>query len=237
MHTDSDYISFRERIAAHKKAKEFNIYFVDKRGYFSCKRIFDLVISFIFIVAVLSWLTPIIALLILFSSRGPVFFLQRRVGTRGVAFTCYKFRTMVVNDDADRLQASPYDTRITFIGNLLRRSNLDELPQFFNVLLGDMSIVGPRPHMYADYHRFSSLIKEYEFRNLVRPGITGIAQVKGFSGPATDIESIFGRYQWDAFYIRNAGFMLDLRIIRKTIAQQLSFWVKPLYNFFFYKHD
>jgi putative colanic acid biosynthesis UDP-glucose lipid carrier transferase len=133
---------------------------------------------------------------------------------------------MYPNSDADKLQASPDDKRITFIGNVLRKSNLDELPQFFNVLMGDMSIVGPRPHMHADYNRFSSLIRGYAFRDLVRPGITGLAQIRGFSGPAIDMESIFGRYQWDAFYVRNAGFMLDLRIIRKTIIRQFSFWVK-----------
>jgi len=186
-------------------------------------RLFDIIFSFIVIVAILSWLTPIIGLLIILDSGGPVFFAQRRVGRNGRSFLCYKFRTMILNGDADRLQAARNDKRITFIGNILRKSNLDELPQFFNVFIGDMSIVGPRPHMHSDYDKFSSLVKRYEFRSMVRPGITGLAQIRGFSGPATDMESIFGRYQWDAFYVRNAGFLLDLRIMRKTMMQQLRF--------------
>jgi putative colanic acid biosynthesis UDP-glucose lipid carrier transferase len=130
-----------------------------------------------------------------------------------------KFRTMRINSDANVLQATENDPRITRIGRFLRRSNLDELPQFFNVLAGHMSIVGPRPHMHSDCNSFSKVVSAYKFRNLVLPGITGVAQVKGFRGPAQHFESIFKRYQWDAFYVRNANFWLDLRIIRKTAAQ------------------
>jgi len=192
------------------------------------KRFFDLVISSIIIVAILSWLMPVIAILIKLNSRGPVFFLQERVGKNGRPFTCYKFRTMIPNRDADSVQASENDYRITGFGRLLRNSNLDELPQFFNVFAGNMSLVGPRPHMHADCLMFSRLIPGYSFRYGAKPGITGLAQIKGFSGPALDRERIFGRYQWDAFYIRNANFSLDLRIMRNTIFQQLKSWVSPL---------
>src|SRR5882724_10662564 len=142
MNMNSDPVFLRKEIAARKGEKKPDFDLDDKSQYFALKRIFDIVISFIFIVAVLSWLAPIIALLIIIDSGGPVFFFQKRVGKRGSVFICYKFRTMILNSDADRLQALPHDKRITFIGNILRRSNLDELPQFFNVLMGDMSIVG-----------------------------------------------------------------------------------------------
>jgi putative colanic acid biosynthesis UDP-glucose lipid carrier transferase len=211
-----------EEIGIYEKRKQHQIYLDNKRTYFICKRIFDAVVALVVIVLILSWLVPVIALLIKLDSRGPVFFLQRRVGRNGGTFICNKFRTMIINPDADKKQAVDNDERITRVGKFLRRSGLDEFPQFLNVLLGDMSLVGPRPHMHADYDRFSSLIPLYEFRNLVKPGITGLAQVKGFSGPVADHEDIFGRYQWDAFYVRNASFWLDLRIIRQTALKQLT---------------
>ena len=123
--------------------------------------------------------------------------------------------------DCDRLQAEKGDWRITRVGRMLRKSNMDELPQFINVFLGQMSVVGPRPHMYADCNRFSLVVTGYKFRNMVKPGITGLAQVKGYHGPAVTYESIFRRFQWDAFYVRNAGLWLDLRIIKNTVAQRL----------------
>ncbi len=186
--------------------------------YFLAKRTFDLIVSFLVILCVLSWLLPLLALLIILDSGMPVFFLQKRVGRGGRLFTCYKLRTMVPNKEADERAALEYDSRITRLGRLLRRTSLDELPQFFNVLAGSMSIVGPRPHMITDCRFFASVIAGYAFRNHVRPGITGLAQVKGFHGPVSEIGNIFGRYQWDAFYIRHAGFLLDLRIIRRTLA-------------------
>jgi putative colanic acid biosynthesis UDP-glucose lipid carrier transferase len=124
-----------------------------------------------------------------------------------------------MNYEADILQASENDPRITRIGKFLRVTGLDEFPQFINVLLGQMSIVGPRPHMHADCNKFASAINGYKFRNLAKPGITGLAQIKGYKGPTKDFESIFHRYQFDAFYVRNANFWLDLRIVRKTAAQ------------------
>lgn len=194
-------------------------YLIEKRNYFFFKRLFDIVLSSLIIIFILSWLFPIIALLIKLDSSGPVFFVQRRVGRWGRTFKCLKFRTMVVNDQANVKQATENDKRITRVGNFLRKSNLDEFPQFFNVLLGDMSIVGPRPHMHSDCNTFSSVVQNYKFRNTVKPGITGLAQVKGYRGPTKSFESIFHRYQFDAFYIRNANFWLDMRIVRKTAAQ------------------
>ncbi len=187
-----------------------------KKGYYLLKRAFDIIASLLLIVVLLSWLLPFIALLIKLDSGGSIFFRQRRVGKGGRLFMCYKFRTMIVNEEADLRQAVTNDPRITRLGKWLRGSNLDELPQLINVLLGDMSIIGPRPHMPADCHRFSSVVPGYEFRHLVKPGITGMAQVKGYHGPSPDYESIFRRYQWDAFYIRNAGIGLDIRIMLIT---------------------
>ncbi|WP_240966051.1 sugar transferase [Pseudoflavitalea sp. G-6-1-2] len=202
-------------------------YVVEKRNYLIFKRLFDIVLSLLIIVFVLSWLIPVIAILIKLDSRGPVFFVQRRVGRFGRSFRCLKFRTMVVNEYANTRQATEHDMRITRLGNFLRVSNLDEFPQFLNVLLGHMSVVGPRPHMHADCKKFSSLISHYKFRNMMRPGITGLAQVKGYRGPTRNFESIFHRYQFDAFYIRNANFWLDMRIVRKTAAQTFQIlWLK-----------
>ena len=193
-----------------------------KRNYFFFKRVFDGATAFLVIAGVLSWLLPVLALLIRLDSRGPVFFLQRRVGRGGKLFTCYKLRTMVVNIEADQCPAAEEDSRITRIGKFLRRSNLDELPQLFNVLFGAMSLVGPRPHMLSDCNKFSRVMPEYKFRNFVKPGITGLAQIEGFHGPATDFPTIFWRYQWDAFYVRNAGPLLDFRILRRTILLFLT---------------
>lgn len=197
--------------------------FVDERkNYFIVKRAFDIFLSFLITILILSWLFPIIAFLIKLESRGPIFFIQRRVGRGGRTFSCFKFRTMMVNAEANVRQAQVNDSRITRVGRFLRVSNLDEFPQFFNVLLGHMSIVGPRPHMHADCTKFSSVVSSYKFRNMVKPGITGLAQVKGYRGPTKDFSSIFRRYQFDAFYVRNANFWLDLRIIRKTAGQTFT---------------
>jgi len=190
---------------------------LEGRGfYYSVKRGIDILVSLLVIVLVYSWIMPIIALLIKLDSRGPVFFLQKRVGFLGKVFWCYKIRTMVVNDMADTRQASRYDPRITRVGKFLRDTCLDELPQFINVLLGHMSIVGPRPHMLKDSHEFSAVVSNYKFRNLVKPGITGISQVRGYRGPATTFQSIFRRYQWDAYYVRNISLRLDVKIMTET---------------------
>ena len=198
--------------------------FVDtKKTYLFLKRLFDIFFAACFLLLIGSWLFPVLALIIWIDSNGPVFFIQRRVGRGGKGFSCIKFRTMVVNKEANSKQAVVDDERITRIGHFLRNSSLDELPQFLNVLAGHMSVVGPRPHMHADCVRFSFLVSGYKFRNFVKPGITGLAQVKGFRGPTVDFGSVFHRYQYDAFYIRNCNFWLDMRIIRKTAFQTVIF--------------
>jgi putative colanic acid biosynthesis UDP-glucose lipid carrier transferase len=204
-----------------------------KKTFYFFKRGFDIFFSVLFIIGILSWLTPVIGLWILIDSKGPVFFIQLRVGKNGRLFRCLKFRTMVVNEEADEKQAQKNDLRITRAGRFLRQTNIDEFPQFINILLGDMSIIGPRPHMLTDCTRFSFVIPVYKFRTLVRPGITGLAQVKGQYGPTLDYESIFMRYHWDAEYIRNAGFWLDLKIVFLTFLRGLGNIISSAGSLFF----
>lgn len=194
----------------------------DNYNYLVYKRVMDIVTALVVILAIFPWLFPIVILMIKLDSRGPVFFKQQRVGFLGKTFWCYKFRTMYVNDYADTKRASSHDPRVTRIGWFLRNTCLDELPQFINVLLGQMSIVGPRPHMIKDTKEFSNLVDNYSYRHLVRPGITGLSQVRGYRGPATTFESIFRRYQWDSYYVRNVSYMLDLRIMAQTVYLIIS---------------
>jgi putative colanic acid biosysnthesis UDP-glucose lipid carrier transferase len=211
-----------ERKRRDAKSVDLRSYIVGRRNYLLAKRIFDIVGSLLFIVLIFSWLFPILWLLIRLDSRGPVFFVQKRVGFLGCSFSCLKFRTMYVNREADLRQATEKDPRITRMGKFLRYSNLDEIPQFLNVLAGHMSIVGPRPHMYKDCSTFSQVVDSYKFRSIMKPGITGLAQVKGYRGPAQNFDQIFRRFQWDAFYVRNANFWLDMRIIHRTAMQTFS---------------
>ena len=195
--------------------------------YIIGKRIFDVVVSLIFTVLVLSWLIPILAILIKLDSKGPVFFVQTRIGFLGIPFRCYKLRTMVVNQDSDSQQAMYNDQRITRLGHFLRITSLDELPQFLNVIIGNMSIVGPRPFMKKDDQEFSITVSNYPLRYCAKPGITGMAQVKGYRGRTDNFLSIFHRYQWDAFYIRNARPSLDFKILRITASQT----IKSIFSF------
>ncbi|MBN9294823.1 MAG: exopolysaccharide biosynthesis polyprenyl glycosylphosphotransferase [Flavobacteriia bacterium] len=184
------------------------------------KRCFDIFFSSLVILTVLSWLYPLIAVLIKFSSKGPVLFIQKRNGLYNKEFNCYKFRTMIVNDLADEQQAQRGDNRITTIGKILRKTSLDELPQFFNVLKGDMSVVGPRPHMIKHNEDYSELIGNYNYRNLVKPGITGLAQVLGYRGETeSSIYLMKMRVRTDRFYIQNWNFGLDIKIIFKTVSE------------------
>ncbi|MFA6058779.1 MAG: sugar transferase [Taibaiella sp.] len=181
------------------------------------KRAFDIVFSLLVMLLVFSWLFPIIALLITIDSKGGLFFVQQRNGLNNKIFRCLKFRTMVVNKDADFIAARENDHRITRIGNFLRVSGLDELPQLINVLAGDMSIVGPRPHMVNDNLRFEKIAENYNNRSLVKPGITGLAQVNGYKGNTTDDQSIKIRTILDLKYVSKRDFSLDLQIIAATI--------------------
>lgn len=187
-----------------------------KRNYLICKRSVDIATALLMAILVFPWLFPIIMLMIRLDSRGAVFFRQKRVGFLGKTFCCYKFRTMHINDAADTRQAVKDDPRVTRVGRFLRDTGLDELPQFVNVLLGHMSIVGPRPHMIKDSREFSEVVANYRFRNLVKPGITGMSQVRGCRGPASTLPTIFRRYQWDAYYVRNVNFFLDIKIMMET---------------------
>ncbi len=184
------------------------------------KQTFDLVVSTV--VLILSPLVIIpVAIGIKLSSPGPVFFVQKRTGYRGQAFDCYKFRTMRVNADSDTLQASKDDPRVTRFGNFLRRTSIDELPQFFNVWRGDMSIVGPRPHMVAQTEMYSELIDKYMLRHTIKPGITGWAQVRGFRGQTEELWQMEKRVEYDVWYAENWTFLLDLKIIFRTIYNAL----------------
>lgn len=198
------------------------LYVTEKKRFFILKRFVDITFSAVVCLFILSWMIPVVGILIKLSSKGPIFFVQKRVGFAGKSFMCLKFRTMIVNQEANLKQASEGDQRITAIGNFLRNTNLDEFPQFVNVLLGHMSIVGPRPHMHADANNFSAQVKCYKNRYFVKPGITGLAQVKGYRGMVHCHQDIFHRYQFDAFYVRNASFGLDFRIIRLTAIQTLD---------------
>jgi putative colanic acid biosynthesis UDP-glucose lipid carrier transferase len=180
------------------------------------KRFADVLISLIIVTTILSWLLPILALLIKLSSKGPVFFVQQRTGRYNVPFNCYKLRSMIVNEQADVQQAVYGDSRITWVGRFLRKTSLDELPQFFNVLRGDMSLVGPRPHMLQHTEIYARDVKDYAQRLLVRPGITGLSQVQGYRGEIKNHRMIRNRVLLDIFYIKHWSPMLDLLIIFKT---------------------
>ncbi len=183
------------------------------------KRGFDILFSLTAIILVLSWLTPILAILIKAESRGPMFFRQLRSGKNNKPFYCLKFRSMTVNTDSDKRQASKGDARITRIGSFLRKSSLDELPQFINVLLGDMSVVGPRPHMLKHTEDYSLLIDKYMVRHFLTPGITGWAQVNGFRGETRETSSMSKRVDADIWYLENWSLFLDMKIVFLTVWQ------------------
>jgi len=180
------------------------------------KRAFDILFSLIVIVCILSWLTPIIGLLILLESRGPIFFKQGRPGLDEKEFFCYKFRSMHQNVNTEQ-EASRNDPRVTRMGRFMRKTSIDELPQFFNVFLGDMSVVGPRPHLWSQNKAYANKIKKYMVRLYVKPGITGLAQVKGFRGEIETDEDMINRIKYDVFYIENWSFVLDIKIIVQTV--------------------
>ena len=179
------------------------------------KRLADILLSAIFLAPTVL-LLPFIAVIIKRQSPGPIFFRQLRTGIDGNDFYCYKFRSMHVNDDADRLQATEDDPRKFPFGDFMRKTNIDELPQFWNVLIGDMSIVGPRPHMLAHTEQYDRLIDKYMVRHFVKPGITGWAQVTGFRGETRELWQMEGRVERDIWYIQHWSLWLDLRIIWLT---------------------
>ncbi len=188
----------------------------------SIKRSFDILFSLIVIVGILSWLTPLLAFLIKLESKGPVFFKQKRTGKGNNSFNCWKFRSMTINKDSDHVQATKNDMRITRIGQFIRKTSLDELPQFYNVLLGDMSVVGPRPHMLVHTEKYSKLVQKFMSRHFVKPGITGLAQAKGYRGETKTVMAMQNRVKLDRFYVENWSFIFDLKIIFLTVSTMIK---------------
>lgn len=186
------------------------------------KRIFDIAVSLLFVCTLFPFFYILIGIAIKLTSPGPVFFRQLRHGKDGQVFTCLKFRTMKMNSEADTLQATEDDKRITKIGNFLRKTSLDELPQFINVLRGDMAIIGPRPHMLYHTEMYSALIPGYRRRLAVKPGITGLAQVLGYRGETPDVKDMAGRVRLDLWYIDHRSFRLDLYIFWRTLRDFLG---------------
>ncbi len=181
------------------------------------KRIFDVVFSSFVILFILSWLVPIIGILIKLDSKGPVFFKQLRSGKNNMPFLCFKFRSLHVNKDSDTKQVSRNDNRYTRIGKFLRKTNLDEFPQFFNVFQGYMSVVGPRPHMLKHTEQYSKVINQYMIRHYVKPGLTGLAQVNGYRGEITKEEDLTKRIECDIKYMESWSMLFDIQIIFQTI--------------------
>ena len=180
------------------------------------KRIFDIVFSLFVIVFILSWMIPLFGLIIKLSSRGPVLFSQKREGYMGNFFNCFKFRTMILNLESDTKMADDNDKRLTKFGKFLRLSTLDEMPQFLNVFLGDMSIVGPRPHPLTLNKEFESRVAGFKKRHRFKPGITGLAQSKGYSGFINSSQDMSDRVKMDIFYYKNWSLFLDFKIVFKT---------------------
>lgn len=185
------------------------------------KRAFDIVLSLLVIVGVLSWLTPLLGLLIKLESKGPIFFKQKRNGLDYKEFYCYKFRSMIPNPTADLHQIKKGDVRVTRIGKIIRKTSIDELPQFINVLKGDMSVVGPRPHMVSHTQMYAERIDKFMVRHFIKPGITGLAQVSGFRGEVDSESHIINRVKYDIFYLENWSLFLDIKIVFQTIYNAL----------------
>ncbi|MGF7082767.1 undecaprenyl-phosphate glucose phosphotransferase [Mucilaginibacter sp. UYCu711] len=181
------------------------------------KRIFDFAFSLFVIIFILSWVFPILAILIKLGSKGPIFFVQTRSGRDNKPFKCFKFRSMLVNADSHKKQATKNDNRITALGAFLRRTSLDELPQFFNVLIGNMSVVGPRPHMINHTKQYAQLIDKFMVRHFLKPGITGFAQVNGLRGETKTTQAMLLRVEADVWYLENWSFLLDMKIIFLTV--------------------
>ena len=181
------------------------------------KRAFDVVFSSFVILFVLSWLTPILFILMQLESPGPLYFKQKRHGFKRQLFWCYKYRSMTASSTANSKMATKNDVRITRLGAILRKTSIDELPQFFNVFLGEMSVVGPRPHMELHTWDYEVSVDKYLVRHFVKPGITGLAQIKGYRGEITHKADIFNRTKLDIFYVEKWSLALDIQIIGQTL--------------------
>lgn len=181
------------------------------------KRTFDILFSSFVLLTIFPFVFIVFGAIIKLTSPGPIFFKQRRTGLEGINFDCYKFRSMRINEDADSIATTKKDPRITKVGSFMRKTSVDELPQFINVLIGNMSVVGPRPHMIQQTALYETLIDKFMIRHLVKPGITGWAQVSGYRGETDTVEKMEGRFKRDVWYIENWSFFLDIKIIFVTI--------------------
>lgn len=186
------------------------------------KRAFDILFSIIIIVGVLSWLIPILAIFIKSESKGPIFFKQKRNGLNYHEFDCFKFRSMTLNEIADVEQVSKNDPRITKIGRFIRKTSIDELPQFFNVFVGDMSVVGPRPHMVSHTEMYAKKVDKFMVRHFIKPGITGLAQTNGYRGEVESEKDIINRVKYDIFYLENWSLLLDIKIVFLTVLNAVK---------------
>ena len=187
------------------------------------KRIFDITISSFVIVFILSWLIPLFGIIIKIQSRGPILFTQSRNGENGISFKCYKFRSMILNKNSDRVFADHNDKRLTNFGRFIRVSALDELPQFINVFLGDMSIIGPRPHPILLNKEYEEKIQKFNKRHQFKPGITGLAQISGFRGKINNIVDMSSRVKLDRYYFKNWSLFFDFKIFFKTFFRMIKF--------------
>ncbi len=187
------------------------------------KRVFDITISSFVIIFILSWLIPLFGLFIKLQSKGPVLFTQSRNGENGVPFKCYKFRSMIVNKNSDKVFADHNDKRLTSFGRLIRISALDELPQFINVFLGEMSVIGPRPHPILLNKEYVNKIQKFNKRHQFKPGITGLAQINGFRGKINNYSEMSGRTKLDRYYFKNWSFLFDLKIFFRTMLKMIRF--------------
>lgn len=186
------------------------------------KRVVDLLFSIIIIIGILSWLIPILALFIKTESKGPIFFKQKRNGLNYREFNCYKFRSMALNEIADLEQVSKNDPRITKVGRFIRKTSIDELPQFFNVFLGNMSVVGPRPHMVSHTEMYAKRVDKFMVRHFIKPGITGLAQTNGYRGEVESEKDIINRVKYDIFYLENWSLLLDIKIVFLTVLNAVK---------------
>ncbi len=187
------------------------------------KRFFDVMISSIVILFILSWMIPLVGLIIKLQSKGPILFTQSRHGIGGSTFKCYKFRSMILNRNSDKVFADNNDKRLTRFGKILRISAIDEMPQFINVFLGDMSIIGPRPHPVLLNNQFSEKIQKFDKRHEFKPGITGLAQISGFRGKIRNYHDMSSRVKLDRYYFKNWSLYLDFKIFFQTAAKLIRF--------------
>lgn len=193
----------------------------DPLNYF-IKRLFDIVFSTLVIILIMSWLTPLIAILIRLESKGPIFFKQKRNGLDYEEFNCYKFRSMFVNEKADIDEAVKNDPRITKVGAFIRKTSIDEMPQFFNVFVGTMSVVGPRPHMLNFTEKYAVKVNKFKARHFIKPGITGMAQTHGYRGEIENDTDIINRIKYDIFYMESWSLLLDMKIIYLTVKNAIK---------------